>query len=777
MVQVTYPGVYIREIASGVRPIAGVSTSVAMFVGMTKRGPLETPTRVFGFKQFEDTFGADTSQGELPDQVRQFFLNGGDQCYIVRIADNASEATVPLANEAGDTVLTLESRDAGQDANSLRAAVDYDTASPERTFNLTIYRERFAADGAALVEAVETFANLGMDRLAPRYVKTIVEQQSLLVGEVTVDETNVTGAATLPAFSASAELYADVLAAETALTAAIAAADPTGVPAVGLFRIKVGSSPWLTIQVDDSGGATLAEMQAAINAALAIHTTTTIAVDVPDADGPIRFTASAAGEDVLLERALQRDIAGALGLGQAQGGVEVGSFAAARPATSGLASSMDGAAAGDLAAILSFAGADKATLTDLGALGVRPFTVAQTAIAYPVPAGAMETGTASPTPSLLNVRQNLEAIATAISAGGDDWRAEVQGLRLVLIADFGDSSAGATATFGSTGPDLSAAGEIFENRVGTRRSEAFGGGQDGGVPLDADYAAAYTAIDKTVDLFNILCLSANADDTGTPRLLDSQWGPASAFALQKRAFLIVDPDPRELTGPDAIVQHVNDLRRGLVKDHSATYAPLPIIAADGVRKAIAASGTMAGVYARIDGNRGVWKAPAGLEADLRGVVGVSGPLSDQENGVLNPKAVNAIRSFNGTIAAWGARTNDGFQGTANPDYQYVPVRRFALFIEESLYRGLQWAVFEPNDEPLWAQMRGSIGSFMNGLFRRGAFAGRTASDAYFVKVDAETTTQNDINLGIVNALVGFAPLKPAEFIIVTLQQKAGQVQI
>ena len=151
-------------------------------------------------------------------------------------------------------------------------------------------------------------------------------------------------------------------------------------------------------------------------------------------------------------------------------------------------------------------------------------------------------------------------------------------------------------------------------------------------------------------------------------------------------------------------------------------------------------------------------------------------MSDPENGIINPEAVNAIRVFPNGIVSWGARTMDGFDNSGNLDYKYVPVRRLALFIEESLYRGLKFAVFEPNDEPLWAQIRLAAGAFMNNLFRQGAFQGQKASDAYFVKVDAETTTQNDINLGIVNVVVGFAPLKPAEFVIITIQQMAGQVQ-
>jgi hypothetical protein len=180
--------------------------------------------------------------------------------------------------------------------------------------------------------------------------------------------------------------------------------------------------------------------------------------------------------------------------------------------------------------------------------------------------------------------------------------------------------------------------------------------------------------------------------------------------------------------------------------------------------------------ARIDSNRGVWKAPAGVEADIRGIRGTERSMSDPENGVINPKAVNAIRVFPTGIVSWGARTMDGGNDSANSDYRYIPVRRLALFMEESLYRGLKFAVFEPNDEPLWAQIRIAAGAFMNNLFRQGAFQGQKASDAYFVKVDSDTTTQNDINLGIVNVIVGFAPLKPAEFVIITLQQKAGQVQ-
>jgi phage tail sheath protein FI len=168
----------------------------------------------------------------------------------------------------------------------------------------------------------------------------------------------------------------------------------------------------------------------------------------------------------------------------------------------------------------------------------------------------------------------------------------------------------------------------------------------------------------------------------------------------------------------------------------------------------------------------VWKAPAGTEAILAGPVGLTAELTDGEHGDLNntPKSVCVIRRFPTTgIVAWGARTV-----SSDPEYKYIPVRRTAIMLRVSIYNGIQWAVFEPNDEPLWASLRLNIGAFMGLLFRRGAFQGSSPSEAYFVKCDSETTTQADIDLGIVNVLVGFAPLKPAEFVVVRIQQLAGQ---
>jgi hypothetical protein len=607
-----------------------------------------------------------------------------------------------------------------------------------------------------------------MDPHGPRYAETIIDQQSQLIG-ATVDETAVNAAATLNAFSASATLFADEAAVVTAVTTAITIAGST----VGRFRLKVGNNPWLTVELDSASFA-FTDIADRINTLLAPHTTVQVTTPTPTG-GPLIIQADTAGEDVLIDRAAQLDIAQELGLGTAQGGIEVSSFAAARPAPSFLVSEVDGAAAGDLGALLSFGGAAKAAFDNPGVAVVRPFTVPQADIAYPSAAGNMNEGTTAGQ-SLRNIRENLQAIATALSAASEDWRAEVHGYRLALIPEFGDTSSGVNATFTSQNPDLAAANEIFDGIDAGRAAEALGGGDDGTVAQGPQYQEAYEQIDQKVDLFNLLVLPKSAADTGTPSIRSTLWGAASSFCEKKRAFLIADIEPAQQT-PDGVLQALQDLRTGVVRDHAAVSWPQVTIASNGNRKNIDPSGSIAGVMARIDGTRGVWKAPAGLEAGVRGVLGVAVPLSDEQNGLINPEAVNAVRAFPDGVVSWGARTMDGFDNSGNTDYRYVPVRRLALFIEESLVRGFRFAIFEPNDEPLWAQLRLAGGAFMNNLFRKGAFAGRTATESYFVKADAETTTPLDQALGIVNVLVGFAPLRPAEFIVITVQQMAGQVQV
>jgi uncharacterized protein len=282
------------------------------------------------------------------------------------------------------------------------------------------------------------------------------------------------------------------------------------------------------------------------------------------------------------------------------------------------------------------------------------------------------------------------------------------------------------------------------------------------------------------DSFNLLCIPPPTRDGDTPA---TTYQAALNYCVNRRALLIVDPlqawSDNAATAVATVSSGVGALNlTGNAARNAAIYFP-HILAPDPLRdnriERFVPSGAVAGVMARTDGQRGVWKAPAGTDAALAGVAGLALNLNDLENGTLNQLGVNVLRSFPVTgRVVWGARTMRGADALGD-EYRYVPVRRLALFIEESLYRGTQWVVFEPNDEPLWSQIRLNLGSFMNNLFRQGAFQGAAASEAYFVKCDSETTTQADINLGIVNIIVGFAPLKPAEFVIIRIQQIAGQV--
>jgi phage tail sheath protein FI len=283
--------------------------------------------------------------------------------------------------------------------------------------------------------------------------------------------------------------------------------------------------------------------------------------------------------------------------------------------------------------------------------------------------------------------------------------------------------------------------------------------------------------------FNLLCIPPATRDADTD---NSVYQAALQLCVDQRAMLLVDPPMAwgDVSAPAIAVANAISGLNGLNLSgdsarNAALYFPRVLESdpkRDGQTATFVPCGIIAGVMARTDTARGVWKSPAGIDASLNSIQGLQIDLSDDQNGQLNPLGINCLRSFPITgRVVWGARTLRGADEIAD-EYKYVAVRRTAMFIEESLYRGTKWVVFEPNDEPLWAQIRLNVGAFMQNLFVQGAFQGKTPSEAYLVKCDKETTTQNDINQGIVNILVGFAPLKPAEFVIIKIQQLAGDIE-
>lgn len=288
------------------------------------------------------------------------------------------------------------------------------------------------------------------------------------------------------------------------------------------------------------------------------------------------------------------------------------------------------------------------------------------------------------------------------------------------------------------------------------------------------------ALEKA-DLFNLLCIPPDKRDSDTP---NDVYSAAMSYCVRRRSMLIVDPPAawskiKEIAAAEAKNGLGNLNLSGTMARNAALFFPRVIESdpmLEGQLDTFVPCGIVAGVIARTDRTRGVWKAPAGLDASLNGIQALEVNLTDDEHGTLNPLGINCLRSF--PVAGrviWGSRTLRGADQLSD-EYKYIPIRRLVLYIEESLYRGTQWVVFEPNDEPLWAQIRLNAGAFMHSLFRQGAFQGKTPNEAYFVKCDKETTTQDDINKGIVNIVIGFAPLKPAEFVVIKIQQIAGQIQ-
>jgi phage tail sheath protein FI len=313
-------------------------------------------------------------------------------------------------------------------------------------------------------------------------------------------------------------------------------------------------------------------------------------------------------------------------------------------------------------------------------------------------------------------------------------------------------------------------------------ASALRGGDDGEPPGPRDLLgdeASKTGIQalRDVDDVNLLNLPdlagfASTEDAAT--VLSA----AAELCRRRRGFLLIDA-PASWTSVDAARSGIADFEE-IRDDHAALYFPHVTLAdpMTGRPRTVPPGGAVAGVIARTDTERGVWKAPAGTQTRLTGAHSLTVSLTDRESGLLNPLAINALRAFPGVgPVVWGARTLDGTDaavGEQAGQWAYVPVRRLALHVEESLYRGLRWVVFEPNTEQLWQQIRLDVSAYLDNLFRRGAFAGRTPREAYFVRCDATTTTQAEIANGIVNVVVGIAPVTPAEFVVVRIQQVAGR---
>ncbi len=644
MAQLTYPGVYVEEVPSGVRPIAAASTSIAAFVGVAERGPVGEAVKVFNFTEYQNRYGGFLSESFLSHAIYQFFNNGGTQCYIVRVAGaNAATANIVLRDRAAtnqQASLTIFANSPGAWGNQLAVVIANGTNDPVNEFNLAVFQQDE-------LTPLERFDNLSMVPGTPNFVETATGSSRHV--RVTINAANTNAqAGTSRGTAAPLEL-----------------ASPKT-----RFRINVNGDGYQEV-----------DLQAAVpNPAPDLNTAANIATAIQARVRALTKLRTSTDQNAFANF-----------LCQVNNGVLL--------LTSGVASASS-------------------------------------------------------------------SVKVAPAAGSSQ---DASGLLRLGLLNGGVETLGATVLRPQNNPPRTPPDNYFfvgDNSAPTAEVASVTAGSEGNaITTDQPYIDALSKLDDKEDA-SLLAVPG----IGSPALIGAAMGYCANRSLSDCFFI------GDMTQTDDTVEEAKNFRAAITPKNSygAVYAPwvqmldptdrspTPIL--------VPPSGFVAGLYAKTDGQRGVWKAPAGTSAALGGSVGLAVNLTDTQQGNLNPLNVNVIRQFAGSgIVLWGARTV-----TSDPAWNYIPVRRMTIFLRVSIYRGIQWAVFEPNDEDLWSSLRLSIGSFMMNLFRQGAFQGAPAAQAFFVKCDNETTTQADIDAGIVNVLVGFAPLKPAEFVVVKISQKVGQ---
>lgn len=643
----TYPGVYVEEVSSGVRPITAASTSTAAFIGIAEKGSLSEAVKIYNFTQFQNLYGGFlTGSSFLAHAVYQFFNNGGAQCYIVRVAgDNVRTASIDLSDRGvpAQHSLTIAAVSPGFWGNSIEAVISDGTRDPGNEFNLKIY------EGETLLR--ESYENLSMVPSAPNFVETATRNSKFIL--VTVNKSNLNA-------TAGTSRGAD--------KPTLGPQFPSG---QGRLRINVNNDGYQEINLETavgSGTGKVADLNTVENVGAAIQ---------------------------FVVRALKPQ----------RTSTHVDAFS-------------------------------KFTCTlDNGVLLLTSGTMGKASSVIVEPA-ATEAHDATALLKLGRKNGGMETVGTAVAP------------RYLV----GDHNVPADGVFSKPGSDNESSGVV----AGIDDFEAH----------DGSFINAFQRLNN-IDDVSLLAVPGR----GSKDLVGAGMNYCANRSLRD-CFFIGDmaPDDDEVHELQTFVDGISPKN-----SYGAVYAPwLLMLDPTGASQEpirVPPSGFVAGMYAKTDAQRGVWKAPAGTAAALAGATGLVVNFTDKEQGNLTDSYhVNLIRQFSaaGRII-WGARTI-----TSDAEWRYTPERRMAIFLRVSIYNGIQWATYEPNAEPLWSQLRLNIKSFMMTLFRRGAFQGRTPSQAFFVKCDNETTTQDDIDQGIVNVLVGFAPLKPAEFVMVKISKKAGQ---
>lgn len=736
-VQVTYPGVYIQELPSGRSTITGVATSITAFVGRALYGPVNDPITIFSFGDYQRFFGGLAYDFPMSYAVQDFFINGGSQALIVRLfepmkADKVADPTATLTLNLLPTTDGKSSEQVIKDAlTPIQAAID----------------TLFAADGNAQSQDLLTLIQQSPDiqgavnklTEAANAVAKIRDSNTKKIAQKVASK--VTGSSLKAALdSAIQALTEDDILNELKLFPEVENV---------LKTILIGASS--PANSSASGGASGSGFQAALDSIFdnsgnkftsTPPTVGSVYQLLPNINNQFRKDDAIAVTEQTVKGLFDAVLAAipiaAAGVPDKQTLI----LEAANPGTWGT----------QLKASVNTRGITDQVAKNFASEGLAKSDLFNLTVQVTYPNGTTDfeqftnvtiKTTTPPSPNRLDLVLKNQSRLVRVPLNPDKTPN--------LPSQTPPEGATSQVTGGDNGKNLSI--------------ETYTGNQDQKIGI---YAL------ENIELFNIMCIPPDlriAENDIDARV----YTEALTYCFKRRAMLIVDPPTKWLgevqNGQINELQLIDVGIEGEETINAAVYFPR-VIKEDPMMKnyldTFSACGIIAGIYAATDVTRGVWKAPAGLDAGILGINSLELKLTDQQNGVLNPLGINCLRTFPivGSVV-WGDRTLRGAD-LLDSDYKYVSVRRLTLYIEESLYQGTKWAVFEPNNENLWSALRLSVGSFMESLSRQGAFY------SYQVVCDKTTTTQRDIDLGIVNVLVQFAPVKPAEFVVIQIQQQAGQ---
>lgn len=772
MAEYLAPGVYVEETSFRSKSIEGVGTSTAAFAGPTLRGPVGgPPVLLTSFGDFERIYGGldslDYGRNYLAFAVQAYYDNGGSRLYVSRAFAAGADDGMASADVGG--IATLDARFPGSAGDS-QVIVDL-ISTAAGTANLD------AAEAGALMR-VRTTSQVPDPIVGNSTLPLSLAEGNTLT--VTLDDT----AGTTASFVATGATAANVTGTVTAFGADVSFdISIDGAAAVSVTATAPADIGALLLDAAITGLAGVTAADAGGDLSLTSDTTGSASSIVITSPVNITFGADGAGTDGNVA-----DLAA----------VTIEELQAAYASQTSIELSQDE----DDNLVISIADASFAGT----------MTVSGNRASFGMSGGARQNSTGTTTPGVSYVKDAAgdwqpigggaafdpaNALARSNPGPGDaattlvTVNLTVSSNGIVQFFDdlgLGDGHPRFIETVLAVQPDrlreqlenlvsFTLAGPVDAETLaaalvptGTQNTFALSGGNDGVEPAAAAYGDALQWFERVDDIFTV----------ATPGSAAYADGPA----IQQELLIHVG-NPRRYrtavldTPPNFIPDEARDWRAEISALRGALYYPWVIISNPLARPgdarepreiAVPPSGFIAGIYARNDVERGVFKAPA--NEVVRGALRFEYPVNFAEQEVLNPLGVNCLRFFPGQgYRVWGARTT-----TTDPEWKYVNVRRYFHYLESSIERGTQWAVFEPNGERLWANVRETIDSFLYNEWRNGALLGASAKEAYFVRCDRSTMTQNDIDNGRLVCLIGVAALKPAEFVIFRIGQKTADAR-